>query len=381
MLFCHLKMDLEKIKRFADSEFESWKIAKAVTEVKNEIKDAEQGRDVVMSDVFKTLRDPLIEQQKKTDAKQDAVIEQLRQNQLALTGGIQDIVTLNRELPQLPAESEEASKEKLTLVPNNLFTAEDLSFIKSIGLPEPNALLGLSGEDLVEITQVTKKKRKKISDKITGIKNKKGLTPTQKDEEVKQLEKQRDRERPIFDNYLTTITMVQAIPKYTKKKGSGIRKYKQPKRNAYKISDSAYGDLSVDVPKLKNEMKLNVFRGGKIVYHDDADKSLVDLLTKRFNPKRSYSLNAVKIFNDLNLLANLPKHPSSGKSKLLGSGVVYYNDPNELAERMKILVGAMAAGNNSPVIKNDLSMINDEFLKIGAIDQTIHEKFYKKYIK
>ena len=381
MLFCHLKMDLEKIKRFADSEFESWKIAKAVTEVKNEIKDAEQGRDVVMSDVFKTLRDPLIEQQKKTDAKQDAVIEQLRQNQLALTGGIQDIVTLNRELPQLPAESEEASKEKLTLVPNNLFTAEDLSFIKSIGLPEPNALLGLSGEDLVEITQVTKKERKKISDKITAIKNKKGLTPTQKDEEVKQLEKQRDRERPIFDNYLTTITMVQAIPKYTKKKGSGIRKYKQPKRNAYKISDSSFGNLSVDVPKLKNEMKLNVFRGGKIVYHADADKSLVDLLTKRFNPKRSYSPNAVKIFNDLNLLANLPKHPSSGKSKLLGSGVVYYNDPNELAERMKILVGAMAAGNNSPVIKNDLSMINDEFLKIGAIDQTIHEKFYKKYIK
>ena len=374
-------MDLEKIKRFANSEFESWKIAKAVTEVKNEIKDAEQGRDVVMSDVFKTLRDPLIEQQKKTDAKQDAVIEQLRENQLALTGGIQDIVTLNRELPQLPAESDEASKEKLTLVPNNLFSAEDLSFIKSIGLPEPNALLGLSGEDLAEITHVTKKERKKISDKITGVKNKKGLTLTQKDEEVKQLEKQRDHERPIFDNYLTTITMVQAIPKYTKKKGSGIRKYKQPKRNAYKISDSSYGNLSVDVPKLKNEMKLNVFRGGKIVYHADADKSLVDLLTKRFNPKSSYSLNAVKIFNDLNLLANLPKHPSSGKSKLLGSGVVYYNDPNELAERMKILVGAIAAGNNSPVIKNDLSMINDEFLKIGAIDQTIHEKFYKKYIK
>ena len=344
-------MDLKKIKRFANSEFESWKIAKAVTEVKNEIKDAEQGRDVVMSDVFKTLRDPLIEQQKKTDAKQDAVIEQLRQNQLALTGGIQDIVTLNRELPQLPAESDEASKEKLTLVPNNLFSAEDLSFIKSIGLPEPNALLGLSGEDLAEITHVTKKERKKISDKITGVKNKKGLTPTQKDEEVKQLEKQRDRETPIFDNYLTTITMVQAIPKYTKKKGSGIRKYKQPKRNAYKISDSSFGNLSVDVPKLKNEMKLNVFRGGKIVYHADVDKSLVDLLTKRFNPKRSYSLNAVKIFNDLNLLANLPKHPSSGKSKLLGSGVVYYNDPNELAERMKILVGAIAAGNNSPVIK------------------------------
>ena len=85
-------------------------------------------------------------------------------------------------------------------------------------------------------------------------------------------------------------------------------------------------------------------------------------------------MNAVKIFNDLNLLANLPKHPSSGKSKLIGSGVVYYNNPNELAERMKILVGSIAAGNNSKVLKNDLSMINDEFLKIGAIDKTTHKK-------
>ena len=154
----------------------------------------------------------------------------------------------------------------------------------------------------------------------------------------------------ILNRYLQTIANVSDVSLYVKK-GSGIRKYKQPKRNAYKISGSAYGNLSVDVPKLKNEMKLNVFRGGKIIYQADADKSLVDLLTKRFNPRRSYSLNAVKIFNDLNLLANLPRHPSSGKSKLLGSGVVYYNDPNELAERMKILVGSMAAGNNSPVIK------------------------------
>ena len=92
-------MDLDKIKRFAKSEFEGWKIAKAVTEVKNEIKNVEQGRDVVMSDYFKTLHEPLIEQQKKkTDAKQDATIEQLRENQLALTGGLRDLVELNRDV-------------------------------------------------------------------------------------------------------------------------------------------------------------------------------------------------------------------------------------------------------------------------------------------
>ena len=384
-------MDLAKIKRFANSEFESWKIAKAVTEVKNEIKDAEQGRDVVMSDVFKTLRDPLIEQQKKTDAKQDVVIEQLRENQLALTGGLKDLVesnrdilTLQQELPfpgvAAPVEAPPAksppvkSPKKKIYELNTNFDEGELLTIRKKKLVEPNDLLKMSRENLNAMQNHVMEERNQLSQKIGAFKRRKdpNLVDRSKNAEV-------ERDRNILNKYLSAIKDAAAAAKY--KTGTGIRKYKQPKRNAYKISDSSFGNLSVDVPKLKNEMKLNVFRGGKLIYHADADKSLVDLLTKRFNPKKSYSLNAVKIFNDLNLLANLPRHPSSGKSKLLGSGVVFYNNPNELAERMKILVGAMAAGNNSPVIKNDLSMINDEFLKIGAIDQTIHEKFYKKYIK
>ena len=377
-----IKMDLEKIKRFANSQFEGWKIAKAVTEVKNEIKNAEQGRDIAMSDVFKTLRDPLIEQQKKTDAKQDAVIEQLKANQLALTGGLRDLVESNRDVlalqQELPFPGVEAPPKEKPLIaePNNLFREDELKIIKDAGLIEPNELLKLDKEKLSFLEYNVKRRRNALSSEIGAFGRKKDKKQSD------YMKKQSNLEvRDILNRYLQTIEKVSDVPLYTKKKGSGIRKYKQPKRNAYKISDSAYGNLSVDVPRLINEMKLNVFRGGKLIYQADADKSLVDLLTKRFNPRRSYSLNAVKIFNDLNLLANLPRHPSSGKSKLLGSGVVYYNDPNELAERMKILVGSMAAGNNSPVIKNDLAMINDEFLRIGAIDQTTHEKFYKKYLK
>ena len=381
-----LKMDLEKIKRFVNSEFEGWKIAKAVTEVKNEIKNAEQGRDVVMSDVFKTLREPLIEQQKKTDAKQDAVIDQLRQNQLALTGGFKDLLESNRDVltlqQELPFPGVEAPPKEKPLIaePNKRFEKDELKFIKDAGLIEPNELLKLDKGKLTFLKNNVKARRDAISSEIGAFKRKKAKTESDFTKHQNNLEVQ-----DILNRYLQTIANVSDVSLYVKK-GSGIRKYKQPKRNAYKISGSAYGNLSVDVPRLMNEMKLNVFRGGeggsrKLIYQADADKSLVDLLTKRFNPRKKYSLNAVKIFNDLNLLANLPRHPSSGKSKLLGSGVVYYNDPNELAERMKILVGSMAAGNNSPVIKNDLAMINDEFLRIGAIDQTTHEKFYKKYLK
>ena len=161
------------------------------------------------------------------------------------------------------------------------------------------------------------------------------------------------------------------------KKGKGV---KQPKRNAYKIQDGGYGRLAIDVPRLFNEMKLNVFRGGKLLYSADADRSLINLLTKRYNPKTKYSINAVRIFNDLNTLSNMPKHRSSGKSRMVGSSVTYYNNANELVDRMKILIGSVVAGNNSPVIKNDLSQINDELLRINAIDKSLHEKFYQKYL-
>ena len=68
-------MDLDKIKKYAQSELDGFQIKKAVTAAKNEKKYQEQGRDVVMSDYFKTLREPLIEHQKRSDEKQDKVIE------------------------------------------------------------------------------------------------------------------------------------------------------------------------------------------------------------------------------------------------------------------------------------------------------------------
>ena len=271
-------MDLEKIKRFANSEFEGWKIAKAVTEVKNEIKDAEQGRDVVMSDVFKTLREPLIEQQKKTDAKQDAVIDQLRQNQLALTGGFKDLIDSNRDVltlqQELPFPGVEAPPKEKPLIaePNNLFGEDELKFIKDAGLIEPNKLLKLEKGKLIFLENNVKARRNALSSEIGAFQRKKDPKESDFTKNEKNL-----KVRGILNRYLQTIEKVSDVSLYVKK-GSGIRKYKQPKRNAYKISGSAYGNLSVDVPKLKNEMKLNVFRGGKA----EAANSFITLM--RINP-------------------------------------------------------------------------------------------------
>ena len=125
-----------------------------------------------MSDYFKTLRGPLIEQQEKTDGKQDKVIEQLKENQLAITDGIQDIMTLDKELPQLAIE-EEKEKKDIFLKIDNYFNDKDKEIIGRYGLVQPKDLLKNDNDYLNEYYSIVKEKRNEISDKIGGLKSKK----------------------------------------------------------------------------------------------------------------------------------------------------------------------------------------------------------------
>ena len=375
-------MDIEKIRKLAKNASEAGKLVKAVTAYKNELKDKEQMHDVVMSDHFKTLREPLIEQQKKPDEKQDKVIEQLQKNQKAITSGLEDLAMLQQlpeqaETSKLPVDYKPTMMEKSPKLRSNLdggFTPDEMQTLMAHNLYAPSdVLMGVKDKKLdwdnysKQITQLLKEIGREKGGLSKGVKA--------REKNVEKIEQLTNKIKTI-QKYQKRISV---IPEGLKTIGKGV-KYKQPKRNAYKIQDGGYGGLVIDLPKLFNEMKVFAYRGGKLMYQSDADKSLLNLLTKRFNPKTKYSMNAVRIFNDLNTLANMPKHRSSGKSRMVGSSVTYYNNANELADRIKILLGSIAAGNNSPVIRNDLSQINDELLKINAIDQRLHEKFYQKYL-
>ena len=386
-------MDIEKLKILSKKASEAGELVRAVTAFKNELKDREHMHDAAMSDHFKTLRDPLIEQQKKTDEKQDKVIERLQKNQLALTSGIQAL----RELPQ----PEDAPRESQQITSGDEEWDDPPEYLEPKGEPQeviqpkgkPQEYLEPNVEEFWDdnLRELVEKRNLKTTDELYQL-SLDELKDYQKTEaakfqswaanKLKGPHQNKDLEQ-INKNiesakiYANTVRNIREVKRHApkKKKGSG-----QPKRHAYKIQDGSYGGLVIDLPKLMNEMKIDVFRGGKLLYSADADKSLIDLITKRFNPKTKYSINAVRIFNDLNTLTNLPKHRSSGKTRMVGSSVTYYNDPNQLADRMKILVGSIAAGNNSPLNINDLSQINDELLRIGAIDGSLHEKFFKKYL-
>ena len=264
-----------------------------------------------------------------------------------------------------------SKRPPLELQLNKDYTSEELALIENLGLIPPSQLIGFKQDELKEYKE--EKVDSLLEEKVQKTKGRKPQKPALIEEK-----EAAEKAKAVLKKYLESIDNANKLFLLTSPvKGKGL---KQPKRNAYKIQDGEYGGLAIDVPRLFNEMKLNVFRGGKLIYSADADKSLINLITKRFNPKTKYSMNAVKIFNDLNLLSNLPKHRSSGKSRMVGSSVTYYNNANELADRLNVLIGSIIAGNNSPVIKNDLSQINDELLRINAIDGVLHEKFYKKYL-
>lgn len=72
-----------------------------------------------------------------------------------------------------------------------------------------------------------------------------------------------------------------------------------------------------------------------------------------------------------------PTASSSAKTKR-GEGIIAYKKPADLAERLKVLIGQMAAGNDGKNIKNDIATIADELKDIKAISAKTYKAIYKK---
>lgn len=149
-----------------------------------------------------------------------------------------------------------------------------------------------------------------------------------------------DHENAKFQKKIDSIRRYRNAIGYTNKGkrqliGQGM------KRTNYKVNKGQYGSLRIDIPSLINKMQLKVFKDGELVYQNRGDKSLVELLIKRFDPKKKYSQEAVQIFRDLNTLTEMPKRTGNAKTKLLKGGrcaLVFYNDPDELLQRLQVLV-------------------------------------------
>ena len=187
-------------------------------------------------------------------------------------------------------------------------------------------------------------------------------------------------ESETIKKYRRTIDDIIRSLKYkSQTTGEGI--YTQKKRNAYKISQNGqYGGLVIDLPKLYGRLKVVAHKNGQKVYDKQADFDTLDLLTKRFNNKKRYSELARSIFNDLNRLSEIPIHRTSKKYSKLGSGVVYYNNPDDLLSRLELLGGSMSAGNNSNDVREEFLNILHVLNKLNVINNKQMNDLMKNYL-
>ena len=62
----------------------------------------------------------------------------------------------------------------------------------------------------------------------------------------------------------------------------------------------------------------------------------------------------------------------------IGSGVVYYDNPADLLDRLELLGGSIVAGNNG--VKNEFSQIVHTLNKFGVLDNNQLNNLLKEYI-
>ena len=241
----------------------------------------------------------------------------------------------------------------------------NVDILREEELPLPSTLLDIPAKDLQQLRDNVASGNQRLG------RLKRGKTKEERDQ-IDQRVEARKKYYDRLDDIIKSIGLRETT-------GSGM-KYTQSPRNAYKILNGKYGNIQIDEDKLKNNMILHIKINDQKMKPISVDQDTIDLLTKRFNPKKNYSVLARSVFHDLNLLANLPKHKSSGKSKLKGGAIRYYSGPKELVDRLEMLTASMKAGNNSPSLFNEIYDILNILLKTKEINQDFYNTYVNKYL-
>lgn len=320
----------------------------------------------------------LQENKETVDRKQDEVIRQLQENQIEFNNSISN---MSETMSDIMSQQGSVSGVKSWLsdlpsevTPMDIIEEEDSDEEGVEEVEKPKSLLDPGATEIIKkygfdptLQNIpSENELKKLISSTTGKQNSKNAI-------IKNLAK---KESKALSDYLK---LVKARKLGITQKASGI--YTQPKRNAYKISQRGqYGGLVIDLPKLYGHLKVVAHKNGQKVYDKQADFDTLDLLTKGFKSKKKYSELARSVFNDLNRLSEIPIHRTSKKYSKLGSGVVYYNNPQDLLSRLELLGGSMSAGNDSSDVREEFTNIVHLLNKLNVINNKQMNDLLKEYL-
>ena len=307
-------MDVEEYKKLARNKIEAETLAKQVRDVIKITKWQKQDAREGFRETFK----PLIKSQdsikKSIDEQQDSLIKQLQANQLALTQGLNQ---------------------------NRLAITEGFDKMDEVKKWD---LAQLPGFESIE----------------DPPKEDDGVLPSTSDEGPKIAKfKAEDLDRYLMSkesqDILKTNEYYKLPSEYFKEDVSTINK----------VIDDVNEDLGELSARLKNTADFVRDANGYILVQP-----------KSKNP-REETIDYIKNFNILSIYATNLSNLKYYKTKS-GSGIVYFNNPHQLLDRLELLGGSILAGNNGVI--PEFSQIAHLLNQMGVVTKKQLNDLLKKYI-
>ena len=111
-------------------------------------------------------------------------------------------------------------------------------------------------------------------------------------------------------------------------------------------------------------------------------------MTKHYSTKKQYSPQSLETFVKLIDLNGLPINTHSLKyaaaketgGSWSGSNIQYYKSPDELVERLHLLIGYKQGGKVSVNIDNEIVAILDRLYQDGIIKKRDYQKLFTVYV-
>ena len=135
----------------------------------------------------------------------------------------------------------------------------------------------------------------------------------------------------------------------------------------------------------QDETNFDSYTFNDLINYEKKFKKMHDSSSKR--KKNEFIENYDKdIKNQLKIVKEKinQQQKGSGIKKGIGRGngndssLIYYNNPQQLIDRLKLLIGSKKAGNTNPEIDNEIIGISDELIKKGLIMNEDYSRFMNK---
>ena len=384
-------MDLEETKKIIQNKIEA---DESTREVRSQIKsyiDQKQNLREGFTETFKPLIETSEAVKTSIDTQQNKLIKQLQDNQLALTQGFEGnrkaitsgfdkMDEVKRwDLIQLPGF--EATLDAIE-EPEKEDEAEDI--IEKIKII--NARINEEIDSLYKLVDLTNKAKEEGKTEL-----REDYLDRAKEQNVstRELEKERKRLQEILDEEFEEESVKKPITTTVTYGKEQMDKYLNNKEtvdllNFYGLKlPSKYKDKSLEEFQEAFDKGLNEAASYKksikdvAKYKKDSNTGLILAFPKAGENAREKTKELLKEHNILQIFINNMREIRNYK-QLTGTGIIYFNNPQQLVNRLELLAGSIFARNNG--VKQEFSQIAHLLHQLKVITKKQLNDLLKKYI-